>query len=61
MASIQPFIYRSEGNQNWEVHIPMEAPTVKMNTSYFGKEMTALILSMDCILYVKATIRLHST
>ena len=37
LASIQPFIYRSEGNQNWEVHIPMEAPTTKMNTSYFGK------------------------
>jgi len=37
-AFIQPFIYRSEGNQNWEVHIPMEAPTVKMNTSYFGKD-----------------------
>jgi LruC domain-containing protein len=38
MASIQPFIYRSEGTQNWEVHIPMEAPTTKMNTSYFGKD-----------------------
>ena len=38
MATIQPFIYRSEGNQNWEVHIPMEAPTAKMNTSYFGTE-----------------------
>ena len=37
LASIHPFIYRSEGNQNWEVHIPMEAPTTKMNTSYFGK------------------------
>jgi LruC domain-containing protein len=37
MASIQPFIYRSEGIQKWEVHIPMEAPTSKMNTSYFGK------------------------
>ena len=37
MASIKPFIYRSEGIQNWEVHIPMEAPTAKMNTSYFGK------------------------
>ena len=37
LASIQPFIYRSEGNQNWEVHIPMEVPTTKMNTSYFGK------------------------
>ena len=38
MASIQPFIYRSEGNQNWEVHIPMEAPTVKMNRNYFKKD-----------------------
>lgn len=37
LASIQPFIYRTEGNQNWEVHIPMEAPTANMNTSYFGK------------------------
>lgn len=37
LASIKPFIYRSEGNQNWEVHIPMEAPTANMNTSYFGK------------------------
>ena len=38
LASIQPFIYRSEGEQNWEVHIPMEAPTEKMNSDYFGKE-----------------------
>ena len=38
LASIQPFIYRSEGEQNWEVHIPMEAPTYKMNLSYFGKD-----------------------
>lgn len=37
LASIQPFIYRSEGKKNWEVHIPMEAPTANMNTSYFGK------------------------
>ena len=37
MASIQPFIYRSEGLLNWEVHIPMEAPTARMNTNYFGK------------------------
>ena len=36
MASIQPFIFRSEGESYWEVHIPMEAPTDKMNTSYFG-------------------------
>ena len=38
MASVKPFIYRSEGDKNWEVHIPMEAPTAKMNTSYFGTE-----------------------
>ena len=36
LASIKPFIYRSEGDKNWEVHIPMEAPTAKMKTSYFG-------------------------
>ena len=38
LASIHPFIYRpEEENKNWEVHIPMEAPTANMNTSYFGK------------------------
>jgi LruC domain-containing protein len=36
MASVKPFLYRSEGDKNWEVHIPMEAPTAKMNKSYFG-------------------------
>lgn len=36
MASVKPFLYRSEGDKNWEVHIPMEAPTAKMNISYFG-------------------------
>ena len=39
MASILPFIYRSEGNNlNWEVHIPMEAPTARMDYSYFRKD-----------------------
>ena len=38
MASIKPFIYRSEGSLNWEVHIPMEAPTAKMNRNYFKKD-----------------------
>ena len=38
MAKVLPFIYRTEGDQNWEVHIPMEAPTARMNTSYFGTE-----------------------
>ena len=38
LASIQPFIFRAEeDNKNWEVHIPMEAPTSKMNFNYFGK------------------------
>lgn len=38
-AKIKPFIYRDEENgKRWEVHIPMEAPTAKMNTSYFGTE-----------------------
>lgn len=38
-AVIKPFIYRSEENdKRWEVHIPFEAPTSKMNTSYFGTE-----------------------
>jgi LruC domain-containing protein len=36
-AKIKPFIYRNEADdKRWEVHIPMEAPTEKMNTSYFG-------------------------
>ena len=38
LASIQPFIYRSEGKYNWEVHLPWHAPTVKMAVSYFGKD-----------------------
>ena len=37
-ATVQPFLYRDEGNgKQWEVHIPGEAPTSKMNTSYFGQ------------------------
>jgi len=34
---IKPFIYRNESGGRWEVHIPYEAPTSKMNRSYFGK------------------------
>ena len=38
-AKIKPFIYREEeDNKRWEVHIPMEAPTDKMNMTYFGKD-----------------------
>lgn len=36
VAEIKPFIYRTEGTGRWEVHIPFEAPTSKMITSYFG-------------------------
>jgi LruC domain-containing protein len=38
LASVEPFIFRKEANdQEWEVHIPYEAPTAKMDFSYFGK------------------------
>ena len=37
LASVGPFIFRKENNgQEWEVHIPYEAPTPKMDFSYFG-------------------------
>jgi LruC domain-containing protein len=33
---VKPFIYRNEGNGGrWEVHIPFEEPTNKINMSYF--------------------------
>lgn len=33
---IKPFIYRNEDDgRRWEVHLPFEAPTSKMNTDYF--------------------------
>ena len=36
-AKVKPFIYRNVAdNKRWEVHIPMEAPTAKMDYSYFG-------------------------
>jgi LruC domain-containing protein len=36
-ASVQPFIYRNDtDNKRWEVHIPYEAPTSRMNYLYFG-------------------------
>lgn len=37
VATVKPFIFRNEeGDKRWEVHIPFEAPTAKMNTAYFG-------------------------
>jgi LruC domain-containing protein len=39
LAAVQPFIYRpEEGGKQWELHIPYEAPSPKMNRSYFGTE-----------------------
>ena len=44
LASVQPFIYRNEAeNRTWEVHVPFEAPTSKMNTEYFGTEDDASV------------------
>ena len=37
-STVKPFIYRNEGDGRWEVHIPFEAPTSKMITSYFRTE-----------------------
>lgn len=39
LAKIQPFIYRPEADgKQWELHLPHEAPSPKMNSSYFGTE-----------------------
>jgi LruC domain-containing protein len=35
-AIIKPFIWRKNGQMNWEVHIPMEEPTFKMDINLFG-------------------------
>lgn len=38
-ATVKPFIFRTEENdKRWEVHIPFEAPTGKINSSYFGQD-----------------------
>lgn len=42
-ASVQPFIFRHEEGGDWEVHIPFEAPTARMNFSYFGKQDDASV------------------
>jgi LruC domain-containing protein len=42
LATVEPFIYRQEADdKQWEVHIPFEAPTGKMNFNYFGKDSDA--------------------
>ena len=54
LASVDPFIFRKEANdQEWEVHIPYEAPTAKMDFSYFGKGDDASKVS-DNIFFVRS-------
>ena len=38
VAVVKPFIYRTMSEGRWEVHLPYEAPTNKMITSFFGTE-----------------------
>ena len=36
-SEVDPFIFRNEANgKRWEVHLPQQAPTSKMDSSYFG-------------------------
>ncbi len=54
LASVEPFIFRKEANdQEWEVHIPYEVPTAKMDFSYFGKGDDASKVS-DNIFFVRS-------
>ena len=46
-AEAKVFIYRTEGNGRWEVHIPYEAPTSKMITGYFGTQDDKSVPSKD--------------
>ena len=34
---VDVFLYRKEGDKNWEVHTKGQEPTPKMNYEYFGK------------------------
>lgn len=36
IAKVKPFIWRDDNGRRWEVHIPYEAPSPKMDMSYFG-------------------------
>jgi len=39
MASVKPFIFRNEANGlRWEVHIPFEPGSDKMNEAYYGQD-----------------------
>ena len=54
LASVEPFIFRKEANdQEWEVHIPYATPTAKMDFSYFGKGDDASKVS-DNIFFVRS-------
>ena len=38
IAKVKPFIWRDDNGRRWEVHIPYEAPSPKMDLSYFRTE-----------------------
>lgn len=51
-AEVQPFIFREEeNNKTWEVHLPYEAPTTRVNGDYFYTEADRSIPALN-IFYV---------
>ena len=38
LATVEPFLYRDENGKRWEMHLPYNAPTSKMDKSFFGTE-----------------------
>lgn len=38
LATVEPFLYRDENGKRWELHLPYNAPTSKMDKSFFGTE-----------------------
>ena len=52
-SQIDVFLYRKEGDKNWEVHTKGMEPTPKMNFDYFGKG-DDLSKPADGIYYVRA-------
>lgn len=36
MTNIELFIYRKEGSKYWEVHLPLQSPTSRVQSKYFG-------------------------
>lgn len=53
LATVEPFLYRDENGKRWELHLPYEAPTNKMDKSLFGTEDDASDISANKY-YVRA-------